>query len=85
MGQRRVAALQVGERRVDRGGVAIELDQERFHARRTLARRQCFDVLADLRKTGRREQLQHQGQRQVFLHRVDAEWEKPAGVPRGKK
>jgi hypothetical protein len=79
VGQRGVSPLQKRNRGRDRGQIALLLRDKGLHGRRVLPGRQALDALGHGAQAIGREQLQHQGQRQVFLHGGDAARAQKAG------
>ena len=83
--QRRIAPLQEGQRRFDAAQVVVETLLEGVDVRRARRHRQRGDGLAQCEQAFARQQLQHQRQRQVLLHRVHAARAQEAGeVRRGR-
>ena len=83
VGQGRVAALQVGHDGADGAAVGGELVQEGVHAGAALGLRQGVGVVAHSVQPGGREQLEHEGERQVFLHGVKTARAQKAGEVSG--
>ena len=82
----RVAALQERDRRRDRREVAVELRVEA--PSRCGVRLRCgqrVDAFAHRAQAGRREQFEHQRQREVFLRRMDVARAQEAGQVGGRR
>ena len=79
VGQRGVSPLQKSNRGRNRGQIALLLCDKGLHGRRVLPGRQAPDALGHGAQAIWREQLQHQGQGQVFLRGGDAARAQKAG------